>query len=31
MAFGVTFLISVGLAGLLGRQSWRRLGNFLGR
>lgn len=30
-AFGVTLLLSAGLVALLGRCSWRRLGNFLGR
>lgn len=31
VAFGATFLLSVILAGLLGRRGWRRQGNFLGR
>lgn len=31
LAFGVTLLLSAGLIALLGRHSWLRLGNFLGR
>lgn len=31
VAFGATFLLSVGLSGLIGWRSWRSLGNFLGR